>query len=47
MSTTLKDIQKKVAKIEKERGFNKNKISKEALLLEEEMGELFKELRKN
>ncbi len=42
---TLKDVQNYVVELEKERGFSKNTINKE-ILLGEEVGELFKALRK-
>ncbi len=43
---TLKDIQKYVTELEKERGFTKNTILQNSLMLGEEIGELFKAIRK-
>ena len=43
---TLKDIQKYVARLEKERGFLKDDLKDKCLLLGEELGELFKAIRK-
>lgn len=43
---TLKDIQKYVAKMEKERGFLHDDLRDKCLLLGEELGELFKAIRK-
>lgn len=44
---TLKDIQKYVTKLEKERGFSHDDLKDKCLLLGEELGELFKAVRKN
>lgn len=44
---TLKDIQQYVADLEKERGFDKNTVLEEYLLLTEEIGELAKCIRKS
>ncbi len=43
---TLKDIQRYVAELEKERGFDHDTILQKCLLLGEEVGELFKAVRK-
>ena len=43
---TLKDIQNYVVELEKERGFDKEEITQKCLLLGEEVGELFKAIRK-
>jgi NTP pyrophosphatase (non-canonical NTP hydrolase) len=43
---TLKDIQKYVAKLEKERHFDHDDIRDKCVLLGEELGELFKAIRK-
>lgn len=43
---TLADIQEYVSKLEAERGFEGNSLQQSALLLGEEIGELFKALRK-
>ena len=43
----LKDFQKYVARMEKERKFDKEPILKKCLLLGEEVGELFKSIRKS
>lgn len=43
---TLKDFQKYVAALEKERGFSKQEVLHKCLLLGEEIGELFKAVRK-
>lgn len=43
---SLKDIQNYVIKLEKERGFYKNDLNKEIFLLEEEIGEFLKAIRK-
>lgn len=43
---TLADIQEYVRKLEAERGFEGNTLQQSALLLGEEIGELFKALRK-
>jgi NTP pyrophosphatase (non-canonical NTP hydrolase) len=43
---TLKDIQEYVIKLEKERGFTRDSVLKECLMLGEEVGELFKSVRK-
>ncbi len=43
---TLADIQEYVSKLEAERGFEGNTLQQSALLLGEEIGELFKALRK-
>ena len=44
---TIADIQKYVRQLEDERGFTTNTIEQTALLLGEEVGELFKALRKH
>lgn len=46
-SPTLKDIQRYVAKMEKERGFDKETVVPKCLLLGEEVGELYKSIRKS
>ena len=43
---TLKDFQDYVRELEKERGFEKEDVSQKCLLLGEEIGELFKSVRK-
>lgn len=43
---TLKDFQEYVRELEKERGFEKEDVLKKCLLLGEEVGELFKAIRK-
>lgn len=43
---TLMDFQKYVAELEKERGFYKQTVRDKCLLLGEEVGELFKAIRK-
>lgn len=43
---TLKDIQDYVIKFEKEKGFEKQTVMDKALMLGEEVGELFKAIRK-
>ncbi len=43
---TLSDIQDYVSQLEAERGFESNTLQQSALLLGEEVGELFKALRK-
>jgi NTP pyrophosphatase (non-canonical NTP hydrolase) len=43
----LGDFQKYVAKSEKERGFEKDTVLQKCLLLGEEVGELFKSVRKS
>lgn len=43
---TLKDIQKYVEELGEERGFDKENVLKKCLLLGEEVGELFKAIRK-
>ncbi|MBI9054876.1 MAG: hypothetical protein JEY96_13715 [Bacteroidales bacterium] len=43
---TLKDFQEYVQKLEKERGFEKQDVLQKSLLLGEEIGELFKAIRK-
>ena len=43
---TLKDFQEYVWELEKERGFEKEDVSQKCLLLGEEIGELFKSVRK-
>ncbi|MFA7319167.1 MAG: MazG nucleotide pyrophosphohydrolase domain-containing protein [Parcubacteria group bacterium] len=43
---TLKDFQEYVRELEKERGFEKEDVSQKCLLLGEEIGELFKSVRK-
>jgi NTP pyrophosphatase (non-canonical NTP hydrolase) len=42
----LKDFQKYVRELEKERGFEKEDVAQKCLLLGEEIGELFKAVRK-
>jgi NTP pyrophosphatase (non-canonical NTP hydrolase) len=42
----LQDFQKYVQKLEKERGFDSESISQKCLLMGEEIGELFKAIRK-
>jgi len=44
---TLKDIQNYVIELEQERGFSKQEVLKKTLMLGEEVGELFKAIRKN
>ncbi len=44
---SLKDFQKYVVELEKERGFSGQNILEKALLLGEEVGELYKAIRKN
>lgn len=44
---TLADIQKYVAELERERGFAHQDVLKKCLLLGEEVGELFKAIRKH
>lgn len=44
---TLKDFQKYVEQLETERGFNKQTSIEKCLLLGEEIGELFKAVRKS
>jgi len=43
---TLKDFQNYVVELEKERGFDKEETLQKCLLLGEEVGELFKAIRK-
>ena len=43
---TLNDFQKYVVELEKERGFSKTTVMQNCLLLGEEIGELFKAVRK-
>jgi NTP pyrophosphatase (non-canonical NTP hydrolase) len=43
---TLKDFQSYVVALEEERGFTKNTLTQNCLLLGEEIGELFKAVRK-
>lgn len=43
---TLKDYQEYVKKLEKERGFEQQDVIQKCLLLGEEIGELFKAIRK-
>jgi len=43
---TLKDFQKYVEELEKERGFTKDNVIQKCLMLGEEIGELFKAIRK-
>jgi NTP pyrophosphatase (non-canonical NTP hydrolase) len=43
---TLKDFQDYVVRLEKERGFTDNTVIQNALMLGEEVGELFKAIRK-
>jgi NTP pyrophosphatase (non-canonical NTP hydrolase) len=45
-SPTLNDIQEYVMKLEKERGFSEQTVLQKCLLLGEEVGELFKSVRK-
>jgi len=44
---TLKDLQQYVVELEKERGFADENIIEKCLMLGEEVGELFKAVRKN
>ena len=44
---TLGDIQKYVIELEKERGFTEDNVLKKCLMLGEEVGELFKSIRKS
>ena len=44
---TLKNLQKYVEQLEKERGFEDDTIIEKCLLLGEELGELFKAIRKS
>lgn len=44
---TLTDLQQYVAELEKERGFSNQDVLKKCLLLGEEVGELFKAVRKH
>jgi NTP pyrophosphatase (non-canonical NTP hydrolase) len=44
---TLKDFQKYVIELEQERGFTENTVLQRSLLLGEEVGELFKAIRKH
>ena len=44
---TLTDLQKYVAEMETERGFTQRTVIEQALQLGEEVGELFKAIRKN
>ena len=44
---TLGDIQKYVSELEKERGFTEDNVLKKCLMLGEEVGELFKAIRKS
>lgn len=44
---TLKDFQNYVIELEKERGFTKQTVLQRSLLLGEEIGELFKAIRKS
>jgi NTP pyrophosphatase (non-canonical NTP hydrolase) len=46
-NSTLRDFQKYAEVMEKERGFEKETILEQCLLLGEEIGELFKAVRKN
>lgn len=43
---TLKDIQEYVIELEKERGFSEQTVLQKSLMLGEEVGELFKAIRK-
>lgn len=43
---TLKDIQEYVIELEKERGFSEQTVLQKCLMLGEEVGELFKAIRK-
>lgn len=45
-ATTLHDLQRYVAEMEEERGFSNRDIMQQCLLLGEEVGELFKAVRK-
>ncbi|MCA1606748.1 MAG: pyrophosphohydrolase [Acidobacteria bacterium] len=45
-AATLHDIQRYVAEMEKERGFSDRDVVQQCLLLGEEVGELFKAVRK-
>ena len=45
-SASLKDIQKYVVELEKERGFSGQSVIEKCLMLGEETGELFKAVRK-
>ena len=45
-ASTLKDYQIYVSELEKERGFTKNTVLQSSLMLGEEIGELFKAIRK-
>jgi NTP pyrophosphatase (non-canonical NTP hydrolase) len=46
-SPTLKDLQRYVAELEEERGFSGDTVLHKCLLLGEEVGELFKAVRKH
>ncbi len=46
VNALLKDFQKYVAELEQERGFSKQNAKDKCLLLGEEIGELFKAIRK-
>lgn len=46
-SLTLKDLQKYVAAMEIERGFDSNTVTQKCLMLGEEVGELFKSVRES
>ena len=46
-NSTLQSIQKYVIELEKERGFEKQTVLQKCLLLGEEVGELFKAVRKH
>jgi NTP pyrophosphatase (non-canonical NTP hydrolase) len=44
---TLSDLQAYVTELEQERGFDKNTVTQKCILLGEELGELFKAIRKS
>lgn len=46
-ATTLDDLQRYVAEMEEERGFSNRDVVQQCLLLGEEVGELFKAVRKH
>lgn len=46
-ATTLGDLQRYVAQMEEERGFSQRDVIQQCLLLGEEVGELFKAVRKD
>jgi NTP pyrophosphatase (non-canonical NTP hydrolase) len=47
LKPTLKDLQEYVSAMELERGFDKNTVLQKCLMLGEEVGELFKSVRKS